>query len=232
MNIININNLDLTNRIKTNGCYGNIWICEEKKIIKIQCLNTGIHYNKTEDKYYMNNVNNGNRKVINKNDAIRLYYNTDFKYHFHNKHSISLDQFKNEINNQIFMATNHLAPKIYEYGITNFIDGFQYSICIMKKMKYILRNYLHIQDLSIVYDTINKVHQLGYTHGDLQSSNICIKLNSDKTKITQCKIIDWFYSKYNGDINDKEITDKLKYKDIKYFNSNVQKNRKIEKISF
>ena len=43
--------------------------------------------------------------------------------------------------------------------------------------------------------------------------------------------LDRDYSSYAYGMNNDALMD-LKYKDIKYFNSNVQKNRKIEKISF
>lgn len=196
MKIIKLSDIKFKEKISSKGCYGNIWLTEDNKIVKIQSLTTNGYYNKLQDIYYDSDNNQ-----IKKSEAIRKYYNTTFSYYFKNKQSITLDEFNNEVNNQIYMSKNHIAPKIYKYGITKYNKNeLQYGIIIMKKMPYILKNYLFIDDMSIVIDKINKMHSLGYYHGDLQTSNIGIDVKNNK--ITKCRLIDWFYSnKISSDDN-------------------------------
>jgi tRNA A-37 threonylcarbamoyl transferase component Bud32 len=213
MKILKLSDINLKEKISSKGCYGNIWLTEDNKIVKIQSLKTNIHYNKVQDIYY-----DSNNKEIKNSEAIKKYYNTPFSYYFRNKHSITLDEFNNEVNNQIYMSKHHIAPKIYKYGITKYNKNeLQYGIIIMKKMPYILKNHLFIDDMSIVVDKINKMHSLGYYHGDLQTSNIGIDIKNGK--ITKCRIIDWFYSNIiSSDNNIKSDFDLYKERGGKLIN--------------
>jgi hypothetical protein len=196
MKILKLSDINLKEKISSKGCYGNIWLTKDNKIVKIQSLTTSAHYNKLQDAYYDSDDNQ-----IRKSEAIRRYYNTPFSIYFKNKQSISMNEFINEVENQIYMSKNHIAPKIYKYGITKYNSNeLQYGIIVMKKMPYILKDHLYINDMTIVINKINKMHNLGYYHGDLQTSNIGIDIKNNK--IIKCRIIDWFSSNIiNSDNN-------------------------------
>ena len=196
--------MSLSNIIKNNvervnscGCYGTIWIDKKNRIVKIQMLQTGAYFNKTLGKYYDKDHNEISNKEAKKN------YDTDkFAKLFINKQSISLEEFKKETDIHIFMAKNKISPRIYSYGITKLINGFQYGIVIMKRMTNVLSHNLNIKNMDIVVDKIKQMHILGYYHGDLQTCNIGIEIENNE--ITKCRIFDWFYANKLSDNNEEK----------------------------
>lgn len=191
---LSLSDINFSSKVKSCGCYGTIWTDKKDRIVKIQLLQTGAYFNKTINKYY-----DEEHIEISKNEAKRKYYTTDFAKNFINKHSISLEEYNNELSVHLFMAENKIAPKIYKYGLTKLENGLQFCIIIMKRIPDVLSHNLDITDMTIVNDKIKKIHKLGYYHGDLQTCNIGIYIENDK--IIKCRIFDWFYG---GKLNEGE----------------------------
>lgn len=208
---IDMLNINLKEKIISGSSFGCIWIGNYKShnnvVIKIQSLRTGAYYDKITDQYY-----DINHTLINKSEAIKKYYRESIAKYFAGKKSITIEEFLHETTVHTFMYKNRIAPKIYDYGITKFINGLQYAIIIMKKygcsLKRAIELNTNLKDHSLVVSKIKKMHELGYAHCDLQTSNIVVNLNDDG-KIVNCKIIDWFFS--HKIIKQHNIDNDIKY---------------------
>ena len=105
------------------------------KLIKILCLR---NYNNEKfpyfDKTYGRFVSkNGNE--IGETEFHNLYYTTEFNKKFIQRESVTYENFMNEIKTQKFMHKNHIAAKIYKYGIFT-SDKLLFGYFIMKKMLF------------------------------------------------------------------------------------------------
>ena len=77
--------------INSSSSYGNIFIDSNGRIVKVQTLITGLHYNKKTEQYYDSSVNLGKEK------ASRYYPKGSILQYFRHKEGISKKDFKNEV---------------------------------------------------------------------------------------------------------------------------------------
>lgn len=193
---ITIELLSQLKSVSSRSSYGSIFIIKHRHhrcILKLQTLKTGAHFDKVNKLYY-----DDRGKLVDDHIAIAKYFPKDtILYRFRHKESISKEQFEKEVDNQNFMSNYKLAPQIYEHGYVD-IGSLNFAYIIMKKMDLSLKDYIlkygrrHL-DMSIVYSKIEKMHSMGYCHGDLQPSNICFSFDHTG-HIKCCRIIDWFFS--------------------------------------
>ena len=181
--------------INSSSSYGNIFIDSNGRIVKVQTLITGLHYNKKTEQYYDSSVNLGKEK------ASRYYPKGSILQYFRHKEGISKKDFKNEVKIQKKMSKYNISPEIYEKGFFK-IGKLHFCYIVMEKMDLSLKTFMEKNSkfwseikedkMTEILNIIEKLHSLGYYHGDLQPSNVC--LNVKDNSITKCRLIDWFFS--------------------------------------
>lgn len=208
--------------LSENTHYGIIWdgIYDDNKcVVKVVVINTGIHYDKRSGKYY-----EGNSK-ISKREALKAFANDENIPFLHTKYirkkAMNTKTFNHEVKMIKSVAKLQLAPELYDSWIDNKTSRIHYGIIVMRKLSMtakdiILERDLTSAELNYLKEKISKLHNNGIKHGDLKPSNIGV--DCDKTgKIRRVRIIDWAKGEYT---NDKDLFDR----DIRTFHSHIKKN--------
>jgi len=221
MKYINLDNIKFNNVCFTGSSYGVIWNGKYKDkhaIIKMITLTLGNHYDKDKDKYY--DKNNNEIKYYN-----NVYNKKNIKPFIHNefikKRSIPLAAFKYELDQHKTLESISLSPIVYDYGVSHTVDGFKYGFIVMEKWTTNIKDLLISRKINnneekIIMDTINKLHESGYVHGDMKPNNIGVILNN-KLEIEKCCFFDCYTIKEINNLSDEEKL-KLINKDIFVYN--------------
>lgn len=204
--------------------YGIIWegTYENKVcVVKVVILNTGVHYNKKEGKYY------DGENHISKRRALKLFSKNREAPYLHTRYvkkkAMDIDVFYHEVKMIKNVGKLGLAPKLFDHWVDRTTSRIHYGIIVMEKLErtvkdILINRNLRNKELNYILDKINNLHDNGIKHGDLKPSNIgvyCDKLG----EIIKVKIIDWAKGDYTND-------NSLFVRDIKTFHAHVKKNIK------
>jgi tRNA A-37 threonylcarbamoyl transferase component Bud32 len=202
--------------------YGVIWkgkYKNEECAIKVVLLNTGVHYNKKNSKYYNHDVE------ISKSKGKSCFKDDDRIPFLHSKYrkrkSMSKENFVHEIKMLKEVSKNGLAPDLFHCWVNRKSYKAHYGFIVMRYMKYsvkdiLLRRNLTGKEEAYILSKIRKLHDCGIRHGDLKPSNIGVNLDS-LGHINHIRMIDWAKGDYTKDHS------KFKY-DIDTFYSHIKKN--------
>ena len=200
---IHLKRVTITETLHKTNSYGLIHrglIGGKKCIVKMLCLRTGAHYNKKNKAHY-----GSNGVKIPYETALIKYFLSDEKppylhSKFINRESVTVEDFCKEVSTQLEMVKLGLAPIIYDYGVTHTRRGIQYGIIVMEQMDITYKDYINThpnldesKNIDLITDTIKELHSHGWYHGDLQFSNVGLKMSKSSGRITDCKLIDWFF---------------------------------------
>jgi tRNA A-37 threonylcarbamoyl transferase component Bud32 len=221
MKYINLDFIKFNKVSFIGSSYGVIWdgkYKDKNAIIKMLTLTSGIHYNKDNDKYY--DKNNIEIKYYN-----NLYNKKNIKPFIHNefikKRSIPLSDFEYELEQHKKLEEISLSPIIYDYGVSHTVDGFKYAFIVMEKWTTNVKDLLILRKINtkeeeIIMNIINKLHKLGYVHGDMKPNNIGVMLDN-KLLIEKCCFFDCYTVKEINNLSEEEKL-KLINKDIFVYN--------------
>lgn len=202
--------------------YGVIWkgvYNNQSCIIKVVVLNTGIHYNKRNGKYY-----DGESK-ISERVALKAFAYDDGAPYLHTRYikkkAMDVDVFNHEVKMIKSVGKLQLAPKLLDYWTDKKTSRIHYGIIIMERLAMtvkdiILRRNLTSSELNYIQVKINTLHGHGIKHGDLKPSNIGVNCD-DSGKIRRVRIIDWAKGEYT---NNSDLFDR----DIRTFHAHIKKN--------
>lgn len=203
--------------------YGVIWkglYVNERCVIKVVVLNTGIHYDKRKGKYY-----EGENR-ISERSALKAFEHDDHAPFLHTRYkkkkAMDIDVFNHEVKMIREVGNLRLAPKLLDYWINN-TSRIHYGIIVMERLDMTVKDILLHRDLTSseldhIKRKISKLHRHGIKHGDLKPSNIGVKCDNSGT-IRKVKIIDWAKGEYT---RDKGLFDR----DIRTFHIHIKKNIK------
>lgn len=204
--------------------YGVIWegtYNNHTCVIKVVVLDTGIHYNKHDGKYYDGKNHISERKALRAfdHDADVPYLHTRYV----KKKAMDVDVFNHEVKMIKAVAKLELAPKLLNYWTNKKTSRIHYGIIVMQKLDMtvkdvLLRRNLTSPELDYIKLKINNLHEHGIKHGDLKPSNIGVNCD-DSGKIRRVRIIDWAKGEYTNN-ND------LFERDTRTFHVHMKKNIK------
>lgn len=147
-------------------------------------LTTGIHYDKINQQY-----RSADQKIMTESQAEHYFdHNEAIPFNhidFRHRHSMSLEAFFKEVDDQIRLKQLDMAPKIYGYGLNREheihygfivmekIDCSLKDVCLKRKQSS-LSHLLNCHENRVIIQLIDDLHHQGMIHGDLKPSNIGI----------------------------------------------------------
>lgn len=204
--------LILNDIISRDTVYGIVWdgtIQDRSCIVKMVKLDTG--------------ATNSDNDIFSQCDN-EPYNHTMFK----NKKAMSTDYFNHEVKQLEALADINMAPKLYKSWICEKYD-VHYGFIVMEKYDcslkdIIVKRKLSYDEESMVDKMIEKLHNMGYVHGDLKPSNMGVRL-SEKNIRSLCFFDCSKVKKLDGfSEGDKK---KLIQKDYTFFEKHKKQNSNV-----
>lgn len=205
--------------ISDNTHYGIIWsgtYDQKSCVIKMVILDTGVHYNKRDDRYYDGNKKISKTKYFNEDDK-KPYLHT----YYRKRKAMMLSKFKHEVSMIDKMSKLKLAPQLFHHSINRDSYRTHYGFIVMERMTQTIKNILlkrNLKSFELTYieSKIDSMHKKHIKHGDLKPSNIGVHLD-DSGYIIKIRMIDWAKGETT---RDKHAFDR----DISTFYSHMKKN--------